>query len=212
MSVTSHELMIKEETREVINFLKTNVPSEDISNINNELKKDFVFAKRKSKSKKQKDKKKKNHYLNRTEKKAIGFYNIPKKSFSYNDMLKINLIWNNYMSQILNLESTIPTCSSKNWDSISQALYKADFHGSILKVIRSKCSSYVGKEGICILDTRNTFKLLTKQNIVTTIPKKQSVFEMYVNNLKITIFGKQLCVRPAERSTKKVKCQQLPDL
>ena len=35
-----------------------------------------------------------------------------------------------------------------------------------MKVVRSKCSSLVGQSGIVIFDTRNTFKIISKDDIV----------------------------------------------
>lgn len=196
----------------VVQFLKENVPRGDIANIESELKKDFVFAKKKSRVPKKNKQKKKTRCLTRNEKKNLGFYDIPRHSIKYCDVQPMNEIWTGYMTQILELDSAIPSCTSKSWDNFTQTLYKADFHGSILEVVRSKCPSYVGKIGICIMDTRNTFKIVSKDNVVTTIPKKVSVFEMHLKDLRITLFGKHLCVRPAERSTKKIKTQLHPDL
>lgn len=52
----------------------------------------------------------------------------------------------------------------KHWERISRLLTKADYHGSILTVVRSKCSSLVGKEGIVIIETKNTFQLVAQNN------------------------------------------------
>lgn len=196
---------------DIIDFLKANVPRDDIPKIEAELKKEFVFTKKKGKEMKIKNKRKKNQYLSRKEKKELGFFNLPRHSLLYTDHIQLNHMWNDYMHQILELDE-VPDIYSKNWESFTQSLYKADFHGSVIKVIRSKCPSYVDKVGICVLDTKNTFKIISENNIITTIPKKECVFEIHVKSLRFKIFGKQLCVRPAERSTKKVKAQQHPDL
>lgn len=202
-----------EASQSIVNFLKANVPRSDIPNIETELKKDFLLAKKRSKEQKaKKHVKKKSKVLTRKEKKALGFFAIPRKSVRYNDMLAINNIWTEYIIQILELDKPIPDYSSKNWDQFSQSLYKADFHGSLLQVVRSKCPSYVGKKGICIMDTKNTFKIVSMDNIVTTLPKKDCVFELYIRDTRLCIFGKHLCVRPAERATKKLKSYLHPDL
>lgn len=209
----SHEDKISNEaTQTVINFLKSNVPKSDVCKIESELVKDFVLSKRKSKGHKRKPKQKKTRTLTRKEKKHLGFYVIPRNGVKYNDALPIHLMWTEYMSHILELDKPIPNCSSKGWDNFTQTIYKADFHGSMLHVVRSKCPSYVTKRGICIMDTRNTFKIVSIDDKVTTIPKRDCVFEMILKDIKITLFGKFLCVRPAERSTKKVKSHLHPDL
>lgn len=210
--MSAEDTFSKEATESVINFIKSNIPKSDLPNIDTELRKDFILAKRRSKAYKKKGKKKKTRSLTRKEKKSLGFYVLPRNSVKYNDVLPMHEIWTDYISQMLELDKPIPDCTSKSWENFAQTLYKADFHGSMLNVIRSKCPSYISKRGICIMDTRNTFKIVSKDNVVTTIPKRECVFEMCVRNVIITLFGKHLCVRPAERSTKKVKSHLHPDL
>lgn len=48
----------------------------------------------------------------------------------------------------------------------STQIHKADFHGAKVKVVRSKCPSLVGIKGIVILDTKNTFKVIGKDDIL----------------------------------------------
>lgn len=40
------------------------------------------------------------------------------------------------------------------------SLYKCDFHGAHIKVISSKCCSYVMVAGVIILETKNTFQII----------------------------------------------------
>lgn len=212
MSASSDEKIDKQSADAIINFVKSNVSRSDVPNVEAELKKDFVLAKRKSKTQKKKARKKKTRNLTRKEKKSLGFYSLPRRGVKYDDVLPMNAIWLEYINTMLELDKPIPDTSSKRWEMFTQSLYKADFHGSILEVVRSKCPSYVGKIGVCIMDTKNTFKLVSKDNVVTTIPKRDSVFVMYLNKFKVTFFGKHLCVRPAERSSKKIKGHFHPDL
>ncbi|CAH2094011.1 unnamed protein product [Euphydryas editha] len=206
-------LEIKDEaSQSIVNFLKTHVPKSDGYNIETELKQDFLLAKKKSKKQNRKQNTKKTKTLTRKEKKVLGFYSIPRNSVQYKDMLALNGIWIEYISEMLELEKQVPDMLSKTWDQFTQTFYKADFHGALIEVVRSKCSSYVGKKGICILDTKNTFKIVSEDSIVTTVPKKGSVFKVFVKHLAISVFGKHLCARPAERSNKKIKSYLHPDL
>ncbi|XP_072934613.1 ribonuclease P protein subunit p29 [Epargyreus clarus] len=210
--MANSETSTTEGAKTVLDFLKRNVPKSDLANIESELHKDFVLAKRRSKEQKRKTKKNKTRALSRKEKKSLGFYGVPRDSMKYNDVLALNEIWSDYMHGLLELDKTTPEIPSKAWEQFTHTVYKADFHGSMLNVVRSKCPSYVGKTGICIMDTRNVFKIISKNNIITTIPKKECVFEICVKNIKLAIFGKLLCARPADRSTKKVRCHLFPDL
>ncbi|XP_028159419.1 ribonuclease P protein subunit p29 [Ostrinia furnacalis] len=210
--MSSEENVDREAIQAIVNFVKSNVPRSDVPNVEAELKKDFVLAKRRSRTRKQKAKKKKVKNLTRKEKKSLGFYSIPRDSVKYADVQPMNDIWLEYISNMLELDKEVPQMCSKGWETFSQTIYKADFHGSMLEVARSKCPSYVGKKGICIMDTRNTFKIVSTDNTVTTIPKRDSVFDIYMKKIKVTIFGKHICVRPAERSSKKFKSLLFPDL
>ncbi|XP_039752140.1 ribonuclease P protein subunit p29 [Pararge aegeria] len=210
--MSAHETMTDDASISVLKFLKENIPKSNHGNIKSELKTVFLFSKKRSKGQKIKKKKRKSRILTRKEKKALGFYVIPRNSVMYNEVVPLNEIWSDYISEMLELEKLTPDSASKSWEQFTQTIYKSDFHGSMLQVVRSKCPSYVGKKGICIMDTKNTFKIVSLDNKVTTIPKKDSVFEICVKATKIVIFGKHLCVRPAERSTKKVKSYLHPDL
>lgn len=210
--MSAEETFNKGAAEAIVSFLKSNVSRSGQLNLDTELKTDFVLAKKRSKGQKRQPKKKKARCLTKVEKKSLGFYSIPRNGVKYNDVVPLNQMWLEYISGVLQLDKPIPDCTSKSWETFTQALFKADFHGSILSVVRSKCPSYVGKTGICIMDTRNTFKIVSKDNITTTIPKKDCVFEMYLGNSKVTLFGKHLCIRPAERSTKKIKGHIHPDL
>ncbi|CAG5036336.1 unnamed protein product [Parnassius apollo] len=141
------EAIEKNAAQAVINFLKTNVPKSDVASVEAELKKDFIFAKKKGKeSKKKKKSKKKSRTLTRKEKKNLGFYNIPRNSVKYDDVRPMNEIWADYINELLELDKSVPDCSSKTWEQFTQTLYRADFHGSFLQIVRSKCPSYVGKK------------------------------------------------------------------
>lgn len=196
----------------IINFLKTNVPKNEVQKIDSELKTELVFAKKRSKQQKRKPIKKKTRCLTRKEKKTLRFYNIPRHSVKYEDVVQMNKIWLEYITEVLAMDDGVPEPNSKNWETLTLSLYKADYHGCMLTVVRSKCPSFINKTGICIMDTKNTFKIVSKDNIVTTIPKKECVFELYLKKFKVTLFGKLLCAKPAERSTKKVKGHLHPDL
>lgn len=54
----------------------------------------------------------------------------------------------------------------KNWEQFSAQLYKADYHGALMTVVKSKCPSHVGIQGIAVMDTKNTFKVLGDDDIL----------------------------------------------
>lgn len=55
--------------------------------------------------------------------------------------------------------------SGNLWDQMSVTLLKADYHGALLKVASSLCTSMIGLEGIVVIDTKFTFKVVGKDDV-----------------------------------------------
>ena len=45
-------------------------------------------------------------------------------------------------------------------------LLKADYHGCMITVRKTKCPSLLGLSGIVLMETKNTFKIISKDNKV----------------------------------------------
>ena len=44
------------------------------------------------------------------------------------------------------------------------AILKADFHGCIMSVVRSRCPTYIGVSGIVLQETEKTFRVITRDD------------------------------------------------
>lgn len=55
-----------------------------------------------------------------------------------------------------------PGC--KHWEAFMTSLFKCDFHGALIKVISSKCCSYLMVAGVIILESKNTFQIVGADN------------------------------------------------
>ncbi|XP_033219837.1 ribonuclease P protein subunit p29 [Belonocnema kinseyi] len=197
----------------VLKFLQETLPPSDTKKIPDEMRKTFLFSKHRSKNSQRKQKKgsfsgiKKRILLNLNKKKE--------KELRYNDILPLYTMWLDYMKNLLGVEnfSKLPTNPfENNWESVNQKIMKADYHGAKISVIRSKCPSLVGIHGIILQDTRNTFRVIGEDDRIRTIPKETTKFEMHLGDMTLEVFGKELCIRPAERSVRKFKNAQIPDL
>lgn len=51
-----------------------------------------------------------------------------------------------------------------HWSGLMTSLYKCDYHGAHVKVISSRCCSYIGIQGVIILETKNTFQIVGPDN------------------------------------------------
>lgn len=142
--------------------------------------------------------------LSREEISQMGIYALPKDTISYKEIVPLNRLWRGYIARYLGKE-TLPNAADVQYSQFTMDLLKADFHGAKMTVVRAKNPSLVGIRGIVILETKGTFKFVSKDNKLRTIPKNDSVFRIHWNNVDITIFGKHINCRPAERSVKKIK-------
>lgn len=120
---------------------------------------------------------------------------------SYENFLLMNKLWQQYINKTFLTENL----DFINEDSILNVLKHADLHGAILKVVKSKCKNLISISGIVLQEKRNVFVLLTKNNVLKTVPKSDNLFELEVNSVKFTLIGSNMCVKPELRTTKYIK-------
>ena len=113
--------------------------------------------------------KKQRKHLSRKGLKKIGLYSLPKTSLKYKDFLPLNQLWCSYIQEQfgnIDLNKKPLTIGTLHYEQISQLILKSDFHGAKVNVIRSKCPSLIGINGIVILDTKQTWQVIGKDNIL----------------------------------------------
>lgn len=170
----------------------------------NEIKNEHKKVKKPQRLKKQKKR------LSRKEFKELGLYSLPRKTLKYVDYIPLNELWNSYMEQQFG-SGDLKTLAAKfdpacpPYELTSSILHKSDFHGAKVKVTHSKCASLIGHEGIILMDTKGTFSIIAKDNVLRIIPKSDSIFELKWRTARFSLYGKHLCYKSAERSSKKVK-------
>ncbi|XP_061132082.1 ribonuclease P protein subunit p29 isoform X6 [Syngnathus typhle] len=145
--------------------------------------------------------------LNAQQKREIKIFHIKSEHQRYEVFLPLHDLWKQYIIDLCN--GLKPTSSPH---SVQQKLLKADFHGAIITVVRSKCPSYVGTTGILIQEFKHVFKMITKQDKFKVIPKRNSVFQVEINGFISFIYGNKFEQRASERSAKKFKFSGSIDL
>ncbi|KAF0361233.1 ribonuclease P protein subunit p29 [Gigaspora margarita] len=153
--------------------------------------------------KKRKHSKKKVRSMSAKEKRETKIYEIPNECHRYELFIPLNELWLQYIDELYGTSSPAV---------FAQKLLKADFHGAILTVSRSRCASYIGVTGINIHETENVFKLITKDNVLKVIPKGHSVFTFLLRDHMFTLYGDQFRFRSAARAAKKFKNKPTIDL
>lgn len=129
----------------------------------------------KKRKKEQNKIKKQKKRMSRKEMKELGLYSLPRSTMKYEDYRELNKLWVNYMQDLIGDDFEQLTrnldCTSPHYDNTSGQIHKSDFHGAKIKVVQSKCSSLVGQKGIVIMETKETFNILSKDNILRGMQK-----------------------------------------
>uniref|UniRef100_A0A3B4V9J0 Ribonuclease P protein subunit p29 n=1 Tax=Seriola dumerili TaxID=41447 RepID=A0A3B4V9J0_SERDU len=97
--------------------------------------------------------------LNACQKRALKIFQIKPEHQRYKLFLSLHELWRQYIIDLCG--GLKPTCSPQ---FVQQKLLKADFHGAIITVVRSKCPSYVGTTGILIQEFKHVFKIITEED------------------------------------------------
>lgn len=105
--------------------------------------------------------------------------------------------------------------------SVGERVLKADYHGAIFTVIRSRSPTHVGQRGILIQETQETFVIVSPTNAVKVLPKRDTIFSFSLPNANgqpnappqvFELYGDHLCFRSYERSARKFKAKATIEL
>ncbi|KAJ7167566.1 Rof/RNase P-like protein [Mycena filopes] len=106
-----------------------------------------------------------------------GLWGFDESQAKFELFLPLHRLWLGYMSELLNLPQPSPgPPRAPSGAGMHPKLLKADFHGSIMTVHQSKNTAILGISGIVIHETEGTFKVVTKENKLKVLPKRNSIF------------------------------------
>ena len=77
---------------------------------------------------------------------------------------KVYIYTNVFIYQYYIIDKLFSSANASNQDQLNNRLAKADYHGCLLMVTRSKCPSHVGLDGIVVMETKNTFQIICKDD------------------------------------------------
>ncbi|XP_045101616.1 ribonuclease P protein subunit p29-like [Portunus trituberculatus] len=197
-------------------LVETWVPKDDKDEVESELKKYFPLMEKKSRVRPHKSLKKPKKLkqppqhrgkkrLTSKQRRDLGLHLIDKTNKTFEMFLPIHDLWKSYAQELLHISHFLQ--SGWNGDSrdtktetIQNRVRKMDYFGCFLRVTRSRCSEYVGIQGIVIRETKNTLIMVCPDDSVKTIPKMHSEFSFVVDGVGFSIIGNHLHQRPAERA------------
>jgi len=118
----------------------------------------------------------------------------------YKNYIFMNDLWKQYISELLK--------DATNNETILQRILTADYHGCLIRVVKAKNQSLIGKEGIIIQETKNIFIIVEKsKNRRCSIFKKDCLFSIniIIGDKEQTVFvsGAAISVRPEQRGQKR---------
>ncbi|XP_070254508.1 ribonuclease P protein subunit p29 isoform X1 [Myotis yumanensis] len=145
--------------------------------------------------------------LSARQRRALRLFDIKPEQQRYDLFLPLHELWKQYIRDLCNglRPDTQP-------QAIQAKLLKADLHGAIVSVTKSKCPSYVGVTGILLQETKHVFKIITKEDRLKVIPKLGCVFSVETDGFVSYIHGSKFQLRSSERSAKKFKAKGTMDL
>lgn len=150
--------------------------------------------------------------LTAKEKRKLGLDRLPKTGLQYTNFTDLAALWQTYMRDLLNTAGLMKSgwsvpgnLDDSGLHTLQMKVSRADLHGALIKVESAECPSQVGRQGICLMETRHTFQIISTDNKLRMMPKKGSVFSVEVDGFRFTFPGSSMLARPAERSTKKPK-------
>ncbi|KAK3067635.1 hypothetical protein LTR53_015383, partial [Teratosphaeriaceae sp. CCFEE 6253] len=160
--------------------------------------------------------------LSAKQKRALCVYEIPKEQQKYAIYEPLHRMWCGYMREILGLGDGKRSHVDAN--GAGPVLVSADYHGALLEVVRSRCSSRVGGKGIVVKDTKFAFEIVTAKDELKIMPKEHTVFRFEVpfeareegagspKPLLFEIHGGHFESRAPDRANKKFRQHFDPDL
>ncbi|XP_069757803.1 ribonuclease P protein subunit p29 isoform X2 [Narcine bancroftii] len=187
----------------VTSFLRSSVPQLRPEEVQNYLYKSLPLLCPTTKLKK----KKKRKCLSAKERRDLRIFELKPEQQRYELFLPLHELWKQYIRDLCN--GLKPQMSM---NMIQTKLMKADFHGAIVTVVKSKCPSNVGTTGIILQEMKHIFKIITVENKLKVIPKQNNIFSVEIDGFISYIYGNMFQLRSSERSVKKFKGKGSIDL
>ncbi|XP_049720375.1 ribonuclease P protein subunit p29 isoform X1 [Elephas maximus indicus] len=139
-------------------FLKRSLPGMSQEALEDQLQRKAVVLEYFTRQKR-KEKKKKSKGLSARQRRELRLFDIKPEQQRYSLFLPLHELWKQYIRDLCNglKADTQP-------QMIQAKLLKADLHGAVISVTKSKCPSYVGVTGILLQETKHVFKIVTKED------------------------------------------------
>ncbi|XP_060109972.1 ribonuclease P protein subunit p29 [Heteronotia binoei] len=187
-------------------FLKRSLTQKSEEHIDDILTRKAVVLERLQK-RRRRERKTRGKGLSAKQRREMRLFEIKPEHQRYEMFLPLHELWKQYTRDLCN--GLKPEAQPQ---MIQTKLLKADLHGALVTVTKSKCPSYVGITGIIVQEMKHVFKIITNEDRLKVIPKLNNVFSMEIDGFVSYIFGSKIQFRASERSAKKFKAKGTIDL
>uniref|UniRef100_A0A669R6L6 Ribonuclease P protein subunit p29 n=2 Tax=Phasianus colchicus TaxID=9054 RepID=A0A669R6L6_PHACC len=196
-----------EEARAFVSaFLKRSMPKKKDEAIRDALTRKAVVLEHRC-ARRKKPKRRKTKTFTARQRRELRLFEIEPEQQRYELFLPLHELWKQYIRDL---------CYGLKPDAqpqmVQSKLLKADLHGAVVTVTKSKCPSYVGITGIILQEFKHVFKIITKDNKLKVVPKINNVFRLETDGFISYIYGSKFQLRASERSAKKFKLKGTIDL
>ena len=138
------------------------------------------------------------------EKRNYKFLEFSKNEKNYSLYIPLHQLWKDYMEKLL------AGCDDEK--EMEKKVSKADLHGCLIRVIKSKCPLLVGIQGITLIESKNMFNVITKDNEVKKVPKFNTTFSFFVKDVEVLICGDNFRYKASERTVRNFKTKPLIEI
>ncbi|XP_071973302.1 ribonuclease P protein subunit p29 isoform X2 [Engystomops pustulosus] len=200
------EIQSHKKSQEFVNaFIKHCIPNVKTLSTGEYMSRKAVVLEYSQEKKKRKQHKAKG--ITAKERRELKLFTVNPDQQRYHMYLPLHELWKQYIRNLC-----LGNRASAQPQMIQMKLLKADLHGAIVTVFKSKCPSYVGLTGIILQESKHIFKIITKEDKLKVVPKLNCVFSVEFDGFISYIYGSKLQMRASERSAKKFKSKGSIDL
>ncbi|KAI0223499.1 Ribonuclease P protein subunit p29 [Lamellibrachia satsuma] len=146
--------------------------------------------------------------LTARERRQLKLFEIQPAQQRYDMYVPLHELWNDYIRDLLKFDKA----TEKSFPTLEERLLKADYHGCIITVTRAKCPSLVGACGIVLQETKNTLRIIAKDDRLKTIPKQNTVFTIKIDGYVVTIYGNNFRYKATDRSSRRFRTRHTIDM
>ncbi|KAG9397479.1 Ribonuclease P protein subunit p29 [Carpediemonas membranifera] len=136
--------------------------------------------------------------LSRRKQRACRLPRLRPGPASFADYEPLHSLWSEYAADVLPSTAMDPA-------ALYSIILKMDLTGALVAVRQSSNPTHVGLEGVVVLETSQSFYIVSRDDRLTVVGKDRAVFALTVAGADLEIYGTNLRCPATARSNRKFK-------